>query len=129
MKTSLLIFILSIGMLTTACSQQHQSGGNVISADSLKASMNHSEIVILDVRTPEEFAEGHVEGAVNIDYRNANFSSQIDKLDKKKKYEVYCRSGHRSEESAKLMNEKGFKVANVTGGILEWQSKGYPVVK
>lgn len=132
MKKLLLIIILSVGLISTACSQQSkQSAGSipVISADSLKASMGNPKIVILDVRTPEEFAEGHVKGAVNVDYRSADFAAKVDKLDKSKKYEVYCRSGHRSGESVKLMKEKGFNAVSVTGGILEWQAKGFPVEK
>ena len=129
MKKLALIIISLIVVMGTACSQQGKNQVTDISADSLKASMNQTDIVILDVRTPEEFADGHVEGAVNIDFKNADFSANIDKLDKTKKYEVYCRSGHRSAESAKVMNGKGFNVSNVTGGILGWQEKGYPVVQ
>lgn len=133
MKKPLLIIILSVGLMSTACSQQkkEQSEGSIplITADSLKASMGNPKIVILDVRTPEEFAEGHVQGAVNVDYRSADFAAKVDKLDKTKSYEVYCKSGRRSGESVKLMKEKGFNAASVTGGILEWQSKGFPMEK
>ena len=86
--------------------------------------------ILLDVRTPAEFAEGHLQGAINIDYNNDGFAAALDTLDKNKQYEVYCRSGHRSGESAEMMSKKGFKkIYDLEGGILKWQEKGYEVVK
>ena len=65
--------------------------------------------VLLDVRTPEEFAEGHVPGAVNIDVKNPNFEEEIQKLDTKKNYFIYCKSGVRAKLATEKMQEKGFK--------------------
>ena len=67
--------------------------------------------VLLDVRTPEEFAEGHVPGAVNIDVKNPNFEEEIQKLDTKKNYFIYCKSGVRAKLATEKMQEKGFKNA------------------
>ncbi len=67
--------------------------------------------VLLDVRTPEEFAEGHVPGAVNIDVKNPNFEEEIQKLDTKKNYFIYCKSGVRARLATEKMQEKGFKNA------------------
>lgn len=67
--------------------------------------------VLLDVRTPEEFAEGHVPGAVNIDVKNPNFEEEIQKLDTKKNYFIYCKSGVRAKLATEKMQEKGFKKA------------------
>ena len=67
--------------------------------------------VLLDVRTPEEFAAGHVPGAVNIDVKNPNFEEEIQKLDTKKNYYIYCKSGVRAKLATEKMQEKGFKNA------------------
>ena len=67
--------------------------------------------VLLDVRTPEEFAEGHVPGAINIDVKNNNFTDEISKLDTKNNYYIYCKSGVRAKLATDKMQEKGFKNA------------------
>ena len=67
--------------------------------------------VLLDVRTPEEFAAGHVPGAVNIDVKNPNFEEEIQKLDTKKNYFIYCKSSVRAKLATEKMQEKGFKNA------------------
>ena len=67
--------------------------------------------ILLDVRTPAEFAEGHVPGAVNIDVKNPNFEEEIQKLDTKKNYFIYCKSGVRAKLATEKMQEKGFKNA------------------
>ena len=81
--------------------------------------------VILDVRTAEEFETSHIPNSINIDFYNPqNFMQEIDKLDKKLSYYVYCRSGIRSANSCVLMSELGFnKVYNLIGGIVEWNGE------
>jgi len=82
-----------------------------------------ADIVLLDVRTPEEIAAGKINGALEIDYFNDNFATNIDKLDKNKHYLVYCKSGGRSAKSIALMKEKGFdKCTNLEGGYTAWSS-------
>ena len=122
---SLFLFI----SFNSAC-QKKENGITLISADSLKVMLNNEHGILLDVRTPEEFAEGHLPGAINIDFKNEGFSAALDTLDKTKQYEVYCRSGHRSGESTEMMTKKGFKkVYDLEGGILKWQEKGFETVK
>ncbi len=79
--------------------------------------------VILDVRTPQEFEEGYIPDAVNIDiYLGQAFVEALDELDKSKHYYVYCRSGGRSGQACSLMNQMGFDTAyNLKGGILKWK--------
>lgn len=110
--------------------QNNATTANLISADSLIEMLKSEHGILLDVRTPQEFAEGHLPGAINIDFLNAGFPAALDTLDKKRQYEVYCRSGRRSAESAEMMFKKGFKkVYDLEGGILKWQEKGFEVVK
>ena len=81
-------------------------------------------MVLLDVRTSEEIADGKISGAIEIDFFEDNFEANIDKLDKGKHYIVYCRSGVRSTNSAALMKEKGFsKCTNLEGGYNAWSSQ------
>jgi rhodanese-related sulfurtransferase len=88
-----------------------------------------SDFVILDVRTPEEFAEGHIESAVNIDFYADAFPDELDGLDRDKTYLIYCRSGSRSGSTFKMMKQLGFKnVFNMKGGIESWRVE-YPVVR
>jgi phage shock protein E len=86
--------------------------------------------VIIDVRTPQEYADGHIHGAININLNSPDFVDEINKLDKNRTYLVYCRSGARSNTARKIMEESGFKyVINMTGGMNEWISQGLPVDK
>ncbi|NVK27643.1 MAG: rhodanese-like domain-containing protein [Flavobacteriia bacterium] len=86
--------------------------------------------VLVDVRTPGEYAGGHLEGAELIDYNGESFRSKIDALDKDQTVYVYCRSGGRSGRSASMMREMGFtKVVDLSGGIMAWQDAGKAVTK
>ncbi len=86
--------------------------------------------VLIDVRTPEEFAEGHLRKAQNIDYQNDNFKEQISKLDKSKTYFLYCRSGKRTAGAAEVMQKTGFEnIVVLEGGLLAWKEQRLPVKK
>ena len=86
-----------------------------------KEKMKEPGVVILDVRTPEETAQGKIAGAEEINFYADNFESEIDKLDRDKTYLVYCRSGNRSSKTCKLMASKGFKKCyNLVGGYNAW---------
>jgi len=91
---------------------------------------NNPDFVILDVRTPQEFAEGHIAGAINIDFNSPAFSEKIDKLDRGKTYLLHCRSGSRSQATFDMMKKLNFtRIYHMIGGILEWQANGLPTVK
>lgn len=77
-------------------------------------------VIILDVRTPREFSEGHIPDAVNMDYKNENFTNNIKNLNKKKTIAVYCRSGNRSKLAAKKLINAGFEVYELNNGIMNW---------
>lgn len=82
---------------------------------------------IVDVRTPEEFAKGHLKNAKNININGNDFSQQISKLDKSKPVFVYCLSGARSAYAANLMRNSGFKeVYELLGGIIKWRAANLP---
>jgi phage shock protein E len=86
--------------------------------------------VILDVRTADEFKEGHIKGAINIDIRLPEALSEIDKLDHNAKYIVHCRSNHRSTIAVDHMTQSGFKtVYQMMDGYTGWTKKRLPVEK
>lgn len=88
----------------------------------------NADFVILDVRTPSEFGQGHIKDAVNIDFYANTFKSQLDKLDKQKSYLVYCRSGNRSGKTLKMMQRLGFQQAyNMSGGVGQWAAQQLPL--
>lgn len=96
--------------------------------DRLRTRMTNS--VVLDVRTPEEFAKGHIPGAKLIDFKAADFTAQIEKLDKSKRYLVHCAAGGRSAKAAEQMVKLGFpNVVNLDGGMKAWEAAGKPVEK
>lgn len=85
--------------------------------------------IVLDVRTPEEFASGRIDPAINIDVNGSDFEKKINSLDKNKTVLVYCLAGVRSKKAATILANKGFKVYNLEGGIKAWSAQGLPVVK
>lgn len=96
----------------------------------ITAAQADSTAVILDVRRPSEFAEGHLKGAILLDWlSDKTFLEGLEKLDKERTHYIYCRSGKRSHAAATLMQSRGFKVVEMEGGYLNWVSEGLPVEK
>lgn len=96
----------------------------------IQKNKGNNNFVILDIRTPEEFKDGHIEGAVNVDFRSENFGKEIDRFDKNKTYFVYCRTGNRSHDALNLMGPLGFhSIVRLGGDITGWKSAGLPIVK
>lgn len=90
----------------------------------------NDSVQTLDVRTPDEFSEGHIKDAININVFDDDFLEEATKeLDKSRPVAVYCRSGKRSADAARKLSATGYKVTNLEGGILAWLKSGQPVVK
>lgn len=102
-----------------------------VSVTELNNAVNQgSDIIVLDVRTPGEVAQGYVSSAQFMDINNANFRSQATNLDTSKTVYVYCRSGVRSQKASKVLIDMGFTdVRNVEGGFNAWLQSGYKTVK
>jgi rhodanese-related sulfurtransferase len=84
--------------------------------------------VVLDVRTPAEFASGHLASAVNVDFRAGDFEARASKLERSRSYLVYCRTEHRSGLALPILQRLGFtSLYHLEGGITEWQRQGLPV--
>lgn len=105
---------------------------DITTAEAYTMIMNNqqnSNFVILDVRTPEEFASGHIEDAVNLNYFSPTFQEELGSLAKNRTYLVYCKSGGRSRWTLDMISDLGFREAyNMLGGIIQWQAEGYPIV-
>ena len=85
-------------------------------------------LVVLDIRTPEEFNEARLADAIMVDYYAPDFADQLDRLDKDVPYVLYCRTGNRSSDAVKTMKSLGFtEVYEIDGGIVNWYEQGFPV--
>ena len=114
-------------LLLAGCS----SGSSAIdqSVSEFSSKVTEAGVITLDVRTPGEFNEGHIEGALLVDFESGNFENEIAALDKTKTYAVYCRSGSRSGQAVKVMSDAGFtSVYNLNGGVIDWANSGLPLV-
>lgn len=123
MKNYLTILITFLALSMTGCGQAQKEEGykniNVTEFRNLDF-----EYQLVDVRTPEEFIEGAIEGAENIDYFSAEFMAEMNKFDKEKPLVLYCRSGRRSANAAENLIKAGFKeVYNVEGGYLDYSKQ------
>ena len=85
-------------------------------------------VIVLDVRTPAEFAQGRIANSINIDVLSDYFMADIAGLDKDAQYAIYCRSGKRSVDAAAAMDEIGFSTFNLLGGIIAWQESNNEVI-
>ena len=125
-----MLLVLSFNFISCAQSTSAKKSEvvSLITPQELKVKMG--EVQLIDVRTPQEFAEGHLEGAVLIDYMGADFMNKMSKLDKTKDLYIYCRSGNRSGKAARKLESMGFsKVYDLKGGILNWNQNNMKVVK
>jgi rhodanese-related sulfurtransferase len=126
-----LILVLSFNFISCAQSSSAKKSDivSLISPQELKDKLGE-DIQLIDVRTPQEFAEGHLDGAVMIDYFDAEFMNKMSKLDKSKDLYIYCRSGNRSGKASRKLESMGFpKVFDLKGGILNWNRNNMKVVK
>ncbi len=96
---------------------------NVISQKKFKSQMNKENVVILDVRTPEEYKAGYIPGAILINYKDSTFAQKVNDLDKNKHYLVYCKTGNRSNQAVQYMLSNGFtKVQQLENGYSKWKA-------
>ena len=99
-------------------------------SDLIADNRGNPDFIIIDVRTPAEFTDGHIDNAINIDLRSEGFKGSINKLDKSKTYLVYCRTANRSRSAVDIMEELDFKnIYHMLGGITQWEAAGFPITK
>lgn len=137
---SILTVVSLFTLVIYSCKQNsgHEINSQILQASLQSVTVNEFDSLIvakdncqiIDVRTPQEFASGHLKNAININYRGSDFESLLNKLDKNKASFVYCFSGGRSAQAAEQMKEMGFKdIYNMKGGILKWKLSQKPLMQ
>lgn len=121
--TTVFIAFFGLALIFTSCNAQPQ-----VNASQFEQAIKAGNSIIVDVRTPQEFATGHIANANNIDIYDNAFQSKALKLDKSKTILVYCRSGSRSAQAASILRKQGYQVVDLAGGIGAWTSAGYKTV-
>jgi len=117
-------------LISTSCSNGQNSNKNFnLDAQSFQTALStESDINLIDVRTPGEFSQGHIQNAVNIDWNGNDFEAKTAKLDKSKPIYVYCLSGGRSGSAASFLRSNGFtEVYELVGGIMSWRNNNLPL--
>ena len=126
-KAKFIAALATLVLALTGCSSSG-SASPQLGIEEFAAKTAEANVVVLDVRTPAEFAEGHLANAINIDFQSGNFESEISTLDKNATYAVYCRSGNRSGQAVKVMADLGFTdLYDMDGGVIDWEAAGKPL--
>ena len=124
----LIVVLSGVFMLVASCMLGQNK--NDIQIDEFQKKIATENYILVDVRTAEEYADGHLEGALNIDYFSTTFSEEISKLGLETPVLVYCRSGNRSGKSMTIMYDMGFnEVKNLICGYKGWVSENNSVIK
>lgn len=125
-----LIAGLTLGAVVIAGCSSSSAALETVSPDTAATIIaEKSSEIILDIRTPQEFSEGIIEGAINIDFYEPTFTANLDALDKDAHYVVYCRSDNRSGQAMRTFEDLGFtNVTEIDGGIVNWYNAGHDVV-
>ena len=114
-------------VLLASCQQKPLNIEN-ISIDQLEAQFSNGEGVLLDVRTPQEVAQGYIPNATVINYYDSDFAQKVSMIQKNQPVYVYCRSGGRSKSAARVLSKQGqAKVYNLNGGFSTWKKAGKPI--
>ena len=129
MKKPIIFLAIVFTLAMLGCKSDTKETAKIVTPEEMQTLLNLEDVQLVDVRTPEEFSEGYIENAQNIDFKSPTFDEDIKKLDKSRPVIVYCKSGTRSAKSAKKLIEAGFeKVYDLEGGITEWKYKGLDVI-
>jgi rhodanese-related sulfurtransferase len=115
-----------LGNLQTTTSQNNLASMiEIVDSSVFKTKNTEEERIVLDVRTPEEYSEGHIPNSKNINFNDPSFITTLETLDKNKAYSIYCRSGNRSGQARELMRSLGFtNVLDLQGGVVSWERNG-----
>lgn len=89
-----------------------------------------NDFLLVDVRTPKEYRNGHMQNAINVSYFHSWFTDSIKKLDHSKTIYMYCQTQHRSPLASRKMKKMGFKkIVDLKGGFMKWENNNMPIVK
>ena len=117
----LLTLVLFFGLLSCGSSRT-ETVAVVVEPAEFQQKLQNEKVQLIDVLTPEEYAAGHLEGAININFLSEDFLKQMSQLDKKKPLLLYCRSGNRSGKATIQLHEEGFRnITDMKGGYQAWE--------
>lgn len=121
MRTLGLLCIILVLGISFSCQDSKKTASTLVTSEEMKEIMTLDSIQLIDVRSLQEFREGHLEGAQNLVYDN-EFVYKISQLDKDKPVAVYCRTGRRSEKCSSILKKAGFKkIYQLKGGLTQWK--------
>ena len=125
-----ILSVFVVLMSLTSCIKKQVEGVQVVDIATYEKQLKQPEVQLIDVRTPEEFSQGHLENAKNINIMAEDFDAQVASLDKSKPVMVYCKSGGRSARASERLKELGFTtITDLEAGITNWNSENKPTVK
>lgn len=129
-KSILFSGLMAFALVLSSCAQKGGDSYTNVNVAELKEKTSDKDVVVVDIRTPQETEEGYIEGAKLIDFYGDNFMTEMEKFDKETNLYIICRSGGRSANASAQLVEKGFKhIHNVEGGFMAWEASKYPFVK
>lgn len=129
MKKNFILLSFVLFLVTFSCKNKEQEGVKLVTPEEMQNILETEDVQLVDVRTPEEYKEGHLKNSQNIDYNSSTFDEDIKKLDKTKPVILYCKSGKRSAKCSEKLIKAGFeKIYELEGGITEWKYKGLEVI-
>lgn len=124
------IYLVLIVFAFVSCQAQKKDGVQKVSSEQFSQKINAEKGQLVDVRTPKEYKEGHIQNAVNINVYDQDFEQRINKLDKDKIVYVYCRAGGRSADAVETIKALGFKnIVELDGGTNAWTEAGKELKK
>ncbi|MCX2746065.1 rhodanese-like domain-containing protein [Mangrovivirga sp. M17] len=129
-RNIVLVLILVVITLNSCGGQTSEEGDySKVSPEKFKELVSKEDVQLVDVRTMEEYRNGHIKGAILADYLSGEFSDYKPKLDRQKTVYVYCAVGGRSKRAAEDLERSGYTVVELEGGIRNWTSKGLELEK
>lgn len=136
-KTMMLLALVAVIAVSCVTSMRHRSvpqqiapSWSDVGVDEFQTLIADPSVQLLDVRTQEEFDEGHISGALLVDVNDSAFvENALAVIDRQRPVAVYCRSGRRSARAASQLANQGLTVTNLNGGVIAWQDNGKTLVK
>ncbi|MBR4265843.1 MAG: rhodanese-like domain-containing protein [Bacteroidales bacterium] len=132
MKKILFLLTMLTFFISVNCGDKNAKFKTISAPEFLDLIGGSQNVILIDVRTPEEFVEGHIPAANNLDVKSQDFKNRLleNYKDKKKVYALYCRSGHRSKLAAQILVDNGYtEVYEMEGGFNAWKEKDFPIEK
>lgn len=130
MKHLMYFFGFAMLVLFSSCEDESKGEVKLVTAEEMQTLMELDDVQLVDVRTPEEYKEGHISNAQNIDFNSPTFDEDIVNLDKNKPVILYCKGGGRSSKCSEKLLKAGFvKIYDLQGGITQWEFEGLKINK